>query len=208
MSTDQNLDELPCHESSCGFRAYYEQKKLTSQRESLEIQCTPLVHLTTAEQADVERLRARALENYEKTTGYTLEKQPFYEEFFCVPDGVRREDKLIFRAFDKGTLIAYAQVICGWPAHNEWAVDQLIIDPASARQGIGSKLINQIENIARTAEITATSIVSLPTRPESDSFWRAIGYSDEGIDENGSEHTHASACGISYVCVLRKAIKA
>lgn len=160
-----------------GFEAYFSHKKVSAQREHLKVLCYSVKDLVRKDLSDLEALRAAALENYEKSSGIELKSSSLLAELKDRPRGRTLSDKLVVKAYNlDDELVAYAQVICGWPQHNSWAIDQLLLDPNKTRQGLGSKLINIIENLARTAEVQATSIISLPSRPNSESFWKAIGY--------------------------------
>ena len=162
-----------------GFDAYFADKKLKSQREKAQVDCKSVLFLTKEEISELEDMRARALDEYCKEYGICLESKDIEEELAALPDRLKLSDKLIFRMSDQGVLLAYALVFCSWPKIEEWTIEQLYINPDYKRQGLGSKLINQIENVARPAEIKATSILSAPKRPKAESFWKTIGYREQ-----------------------------
>ncbi len=184
-------------EAPKGFEGYFADKQDPENREGLVMNCVTLSQMASSEIAELDELRRRALDNYEATTGKEAMRLPINEELGLAPEGSTSSDKLIFRAYKDGSLVAYAHVLCGWPCANEWTVEQLLLDPTHRLQGIGSKLIDAIEQLARTAEVRATSILSLPTRDGAESFWRHLGYQDRTAEL-------ASQLGGSVVTVMRK----
>lgn len=180
-----------------GFEGYFNEKQTQGERAGLEINCVTLSQIAPGEIAELDELRQRALDNYTATTGHEVTRLPIREELELAPQGSTPSDKLIFRAYESGVLVAYAHVLCGWPRANEWTVEQLLLDPTRRLKGIGSKLIDSVEQLARTAEVRATSILSLPTRDGSSSFWDHLGYVDRTSEL-------AAELGGSVVTVMRK----
>lgn len=161
-----------------GFEAYFAHKKISAQREKLKVLCYSINQLEGRDLSDLEALRFAALTSYEQSTGIVLPHSSLYDELHDIPEGHQLSDKLVIKAYDESEeLVAYAQVICSSPDFNSWTIDQLLLHPEKQGRGIGSKLINIIENLARTAEVQVTSILSIPERPYSESFWESIGYS-------------------------------
>ncbi|MDO5043738.1 MAG: GNAT family N-acetyltransferase [Coriobacteriia bacterium] len=163
--------------SSC-FDNYFTLNKVRSGRENLKIDLLKITDLLPEDISELDKLRTAALNHYDETIVQKCKRIPIEDEIKYVPARLSMQDKLIFRAFEQANLLAYAQVFTGWPHFDEWTVEQLYIHPEYARQGLGSKLINSVENVARTAEIKATSVLTMPSREHADSFWRAIGYDD------------------------------
>lgn len=160
-----------------GFEAYFAHKKVSAQREKLKALCYSINQLDGRDLSDLEALRFAALKSYEELTGVVLPYSNLYDELHDLPEGHQLSDKLVIKAYDEqDELAAYAQVICSWPSYNSWTIDQLLLHPDKRGKGIGSKLIHIIENLARTAEVKVTSILSIPARPYSESFWETIGY--------------------------------
>lgn len=171
-------DGFEKREAPKGFEAYFANRKISSMREKAVVDCRSVTQLKMRDKDDMAALRERAIKHLASTHGLPFEPATFVNELRMVPPGIKLTDKLVFRAFEEGRLVGYAQVISGWPKANEWAIDQLVIDPDHSQMGFGSKLINQVENIARTAEAKYTSVLSAVARPELDEFWRAIGYAE------------------------------
>lgn len=166
-------------ESPKGFEGYFADKRARDEQGAVRLDCVSVSQLAGEEIAALDALRERALANFTKTTGHEVVHAPIMEELARVPEGKSLSDKLVFRAFHEGHLVAYVHVICGWPKNNEWTIEQLLLDPEHRLQGIGTKLIQDVESLAETAEVRATSILSIPSRPGSDSFWSTIGYEDK-----------------------------
>lgn len=164
--------------SAKGFDAYFADRKLNAQREKASIDCKSVVYLSKEEIEELDQLRIAALSNYSQEIHADVSPIKIEEELAYVPSSLKLTDKLVFRMCDQGVLLAYALVFCSWPKVDEWTIEQLYINPSYKRQGLGSKLINKIENVARTAEIKATSILSMPKRSNSESFWKIIGYTE------------------------------
>lgn len=147
-------------------------------RDGLTITCVTLNQLSEKDVAQMDEARTRALDAFEKSNGVDLVRKPITEELNYLPEGMTPLDKLIVRAYEKDTLVAYAHVLSGWPRATEWTVEQLILDPQHRLQGIGTKVIQEIESLASSAEIRTTAILSVPTRPGAASFWNTLGYQD------------------------------
>lgn len=180
-----------------GFEGYFNDKQANEDKGGIEINCVTLSQMASGEILELDELRQRALDNYTATTGQEVTRLPIQEELELAPAGSTPSDKLIFRAYVDGALVAYAHVLCGWPRPNEWTVEQLLLDPTHRLKGIGTKVIASIEALARTAEIRAASILSLPTRDGAESFWMHLGYEDKTAEL-------ASQLDGSFVNIMRK----
>lgn len=165
-------------EAPKGFEGYFTDKERDA-KGALTIDCVALKQLSQGEIDEMDALRTRALDNYTATTGNELERISIHDELALAPEGSDPAEKLIFRAYKGGDLVAYAHVLCGWPRANEWTVEQLLLDPTYRLKGIGTKVIGAVESLARTAEARTTSILSLPSREGAQSFWNHLGYEDK-----------------------------
>jgi GNAT superfamily N-acetyltransferase len=154
----------------------------------LEIRCATLNQLSDTDIEQLDAVRTRALDSYERETGNVVERTPIREELQTLPSGLTTLDKLVLRAYYKDQLVAYAHVLCGWPHSTEWTIEQLILNPDFRLKGIGTKVVSAIEDLASHAEIRATAIISMPSRPGAESFWNHLGYEseDDGAGENGA----------------------
>ena len=182
-----------------GFEGYFNDKKTRAAQGDLVINCVTVSQMAPAEIVELDELRTRALDNYCATTGNEVRRIPIIEELELAPKGSTPSDKLVFRAYQRGELVAYAHVLCGWPEANEWTVEQLLLDPTYRLKGIGTKVIGAIENLARTAEVRAASILSLPSRPGAQSFWEHLGYEDKTSEL-------ADELGDSFLNIMRKVL--
>lgn len=182
-----------------GFRGDLGADENSRVRDGLTITCVTLDQLGEKDVEQLDAARTRALDAFEEANGIDLSRKPIKEELDHLPDGLTPLDKLILRAYEGDSLVAYAHVLCGWPLPTEWTVEQLILDPQHRLQGIGTKVIEEIESLASSAEIRTTSILSVPTRPGAASFWNALGYQDTSEDL-------APSLGEGHVRVMRKGL--
>ena len=184
-----------------GFEGYFGGQKQGEQGEGtpgFKVTCITADCLLPDDLAQIEEVRRAALTEYISATGNELEVPTFAEELLQVPAGMELSDRLVLRAFDGEDLAGYIQVLTEWPEHDEWSIEQLVLDPAYHLHGVGSTLVSSVENLARTAEARAASIFSIPSRPTSPSFWCHMGYADK----TGEFEGHLG--GSTYCSILRK----
>lgn len=165
-----------------GFESFFGQAQARSSAD-LTFACTPVSKLGQDDIARLEELRSLALRQFVQDTGCSLAPSSLKEELEFLPPHKTLDEKLLVSACYSGELVAYCHVLCGWPQASEWAIEQLLLRPQHRLHGIGSKLIAFVEELARTAEVRATSILSLPSRPNSASFWDFVGYQDKTAED-------------------------
>lgn len=170
------------HAEHTGFESFFGQAD-THAHSELTFSCVPVSKLTVEEIHQLASLRDAALGRFMQDTGCILPSSTIQEELEFLPPKKTLDEKLLVSAWHDGELVAYCHVLCGWPCTSEWAIEQLLLKPQHRLHGIGSKLIAFVEELARTAEVRATSILSLPSRPNSTSFWDFVGYQDKTAED-------------------------
>ena len=181
-----------------GFGDFFD-KNGSAHAGDLEIRCTTLDQLTDKDVEQIDAVRERALDSFEHDTGNRVSRVPISEELRMLPEGLTPLDKLVLRAYEGDKLVAYAHVLCGWPHSTEWTIEQLILNPDYRLKGIGTRVVSAIEELANHAEIRATAIMSMPSRPGAASFWNKLGYETE-------EKPAKEKFGDASVNILRKSL--
>jgi GNAT superfamily N-acetyltransferase len=69
--------------------------------------------------------------------------------FLAVPDGFPLEDKVLLGSFgEDGRMLAFADVLRGWPMPRTWTVATLFVDPVERGHGLSDTLWARLEEIA------------------------------------------------------------
>jgi GNAT superfamily N-acetyltransferase len=79
----------------------------------------------------------------------------------------------------RGRLVAYAEVLRGWPDANAWAIGILLVDAQMRSQGLGTEVLEAIMQDARAAGMNETVVGVISSRERSLSFWQREGFSRE-----------------------------
>ena len=93
--------------------------------------------------------------------------------------GVARDAKLALGLFDDagaGRLVAFADVVPGWPRAGTWLVALLLVDPAVRRRGAGTRLVAAVDGAAAQAGAQRVRISVLPVNAGALAFWEGIGF--------------------------------
>jgi len=135
-------------------------------------------HLASSERHEIETLRNKALDLVKNYRGLTNEPLTLEKEASIIKD-VADDNKMFALVYDNRRLVGYSLVVVGWPESYKWLIQHMIIDPDMRYQGIGSAIVQSIEQYAQESEIAADSIFAIPVQESGKRFWQEIGYTVE-----------------------------
>jgi len=144
--------------------------------DSLHIDSVVISQLAKIERSEIEALRSKALAPINTLIGLVDDTLTFEQELDIIPAKSSTE-KLLFRAYLGKELVGYALVIIGWPERGEWVIQHMIVNPEHRLKGIGSSIVNGIEEYAISSEVEANSIFAVPIQESGTLFWNNMGYS-------------------------------
>jgi GNAT superfamily N-acetyltransferase len=166
------------------------------------VNCAFISQLARIERAEIEAMRKRAFSDIESLAGLTNEIISFEQEISILP-GKEASDKLLFRAYQDKTLIGYALVVIGWPSKGAWVIQHLVIDPEFRLKGVGSAIVQKVEDFALRSEVGATGVFAIPLEKRGFKFWQDLGY----IAETGRSPAKIASLDHELV-VYRKELQA
>ena len=88
---------------------------------------------------------------------------------------------MLARAYFGKRLAGYALVVLGWPQSSHWLIQHMIIDPERRNIGIGTAILQNIEQYALESEIDASGILAVPIQQSGEVFWKNHGYTAEAF---------------------------
>jgi len=135
-------------------------------------------HLARTEQVEIEALRNKALGLVQNYRGLTNEPLSLEKEASIIKDVVD-ENKMFALVHDNKSLVGYSLVVVGWPEPSKWLIQHMIIDPDMRHKGIGSAIVQSIEQYALESDIAADSIFAVPVQESGRHFWQENGYTVE-----------------------------
>lgn len=101
------------------------------------------------------------------------------ENFYAVPGGLPAERKLLLGAFDAaGSLIAFADVLRGWPVPETWMVGMFFVRPDARGHGLSDVLWRQLEEIAHNAGAAHLRAAPAVNQPHGLAFLRRVGMAE------------------------------
>jgi GNAT superfamily N-acetyltransferase len=146
--------------------------------DAVRVNCVILSQLASIELAEIENMRAEALDSIKNLVGLTSESLSFEHETNILPN-VSPSDKMLFRAYKGKALAGYALVVNGWPQPCSWVIQHMIINPSYRLQGVGTTIVAAIERYAQSSEVATTSIFAIPIEKSGLNFWGLAGYTVE-----------------------------
>jgi GNAT superfamily N-acetyltransferase len=146
--------------------------------EGVEVKGVFVTQLAKNERFEIESVRAKALSSIRSPTGLTNEVLTFEDEINIIPDK-STSDKMLFLARCDSTLAGYALVIIGWPQPATWTIQHMIINPGNRLRGIGTTIVQQVENYALSSAVASENIFAIPIEREGTGFWKFLGYTVE-----------------------------
>ncbi len=146
--------------------------------EDLRVDCVFVSQLAVIELSEINMMRQLAFSNVSTLTGLTNELVSFEQEINLLP-GKAASDKVLFRAYKGNVLTGYALVVIGWPEQGEWVLQHLVINPEYRLQGIGSKILEKVEDYALRSEVASDRMFAIPLEEKGTIFWQNHGYKVE-----------------------------
>ncbi|MDR2672759.1 MAG: GNAT family N-acetyltransferase [Coriobacteriales bacterium] len=148
--------------------------------DAIRIDLVAYTHLARGEKTEIEALRTKALSKVNFYTGLSNTPLTFENEANIIPDR-HDSDKMLARAYADKCLVGYALIIMGWPERSYWLIQHMIIDPSKRNLGIGTAIIQSIEQYALDSEVDTSSILAIPVQQSGREFWSRHGYTAEAF---------------------------
>ena len=99
------------------------------------------------------------------------------DEFFSdTPPGCDPAQSLRLGLFDRGRLIAIADLAFGYPEASDAYLGLMIVAPSERGSGAGKRLLRHIEAVARARDCKGLFLAVLEANPDGRSFWEREGF--------------------------------
>jgi GNAT superfamily N-acetyltransferase len=157
----------------------------------IHVEHTQVVDLTPADLAEIHDLRCRAADFFAETGDDPPTLESLRADLEDLPDGYTSADETMYRAYDSAgtdgaagadtepTLVAYAEVLRGWPDRDGWIVGILLVDAARRGEGIGPQVVEAIARDADEARMHQLVVGVIASRDRSLAFWKREGFTSE-----------------------------
>lgn len=134
---------------------------------------------------DVEALQGllESVPSYaERITGYPPGRSDGLSALITVPDGFDPSDKHGLGLWDGDELVAFADVLVGYPDPAVAFVGLLVVRGGAHRRGLGRRMHDAVVDLARSAStVTRLRLGIVATNAAvAEPFWRALGYEPTG----------------------------
>lgn len=156
----------------------YETLVKTVEENGIKVSFVMYSHLARSERAEIEALRSKSLDLVKNYTGLSNEPLSIEQEV-CIIKDVPDTNKMFALVSLNKKLVGYSLIVIGWPKSHQWLIQHMIIDPDLRGQGIGTAIVNSVEQHAQESEVSADSILAVPVQESGRSFWQDMGYSVE-----------------------------
>jgi GNAT superfamily N-acetyltransferase len=161
-------------ETPKGYEAFADTEPAPSQ---MKVKAALVSQLASLEIAEIENLRARAIAPAAEVIGTVRENLSLRQELNILGN-IDDSGKMLFRAYRDQTLVGYALIIIGWPDKCSWVIQHMIIDPELRLQGIGSAIIDKVEDYAESSSVEPGSLYAVPIEERGKDFWTFRGYTE------------------------------
>lgn len=135
-------------------------------------------HLAKSEMAEINDLREKSFKEVQTYIGLSREPLTIEQEVRIIPT-VDDSNKMFALVKLNKKLVGYSLVALGCPEPCQWLIQHMIIDPDLKGQGIGTAIIDGIEQYAQESEIAPDSIFAVPIQESGKKFWQDRGYTVE-----------------------------
>ncbi len=162
----------------------------------IDITRMEVTDLTPADLAEIHDLRCRAADFFAETGDDPPTLESLQADLEDLPEGYTSTDEVMYRAYaDTGeatTLVAYAEVLRGWPDRDGWIIGILLVDSSRRGEGIGPQVVGAIAHDAREAGMEQLVVGVISSRERSLAFWKREGFAREvlrrPIQIGGEQH--------------------
>ena len=142
--------------------------------------------ITQGQCAALQRMMESNLEYSRRVGGTELAPEAASEALSALPPGVLNSQKVDLGLWDGQELVAFADVILGWPAESVAHVGLLMTHGARQGGGLGRVMHDAvIDLVGRTPNIQSLRLSIVDTNADlAEPFWAKLGYEPTG--ESGS----------------------
>lgn len=135
--------------------------------------------------ADIKKIYALASQNtlfYRYHPPFVTRKS-ILDDMCALPPGKTMAGKFYVGFFDGAVLIAVADLIRAYPDKTTAYIGFFMVDKSCQGQGIGSRIVADIENAMRTAGMLHSRLAVDKGNPQSYAFWTKNGYAVCGLEK-------------------------
>jgi GNAT superfamily N-acetyltransferase len=96
--------------------------------------------------------------------------------FYDLPPKKNLKDKYLYGVFENSSLIAAIDVVSDYPKKGEWIIGLLLIHPKERKIGLGKRIHNIIEEIAKNKGAEKLRIGIVEQNAKVLGYWSKMGY--------------------------------
>ncbi len=137
-----------------------------------------LVTLLQAENcADLQALLERNPDYFQLVSGLPPNPSAAYSLLTSLPEGKTLDEKLVIGiSTGNQTLIGVLDIVCNYPAQNEWWIGLLLLDPAYRRKGLGGQIHRAFEKWAIQYGVKRIWLGVIDQNQDAYRFWQKAGF--------------------------------
>ncbi len=150
-----------------------------SPRPAVRVTRTEVLALGEADLAEIHDVRTRASDFFREVGDPPPTPASFRADLDDLPDGFTRADETIYRAYDDGRPVGYAEVLRGFAAPDQWMIGIVLVDAEQRGRGMGKAIVAAIAADAAQAGAGSLAAGVIVARERSLSFWRREGFTEE-----------------------------
>ena len=98
--------------------------------------------------------------------------------FTELPPNTNLSQKYVLGFYDNKKLIAFMDLIVGYPTHKSGMIGLFIVEPSLQGQGIGRKIIEKILEVQKSLGLENCEIGVIDNNIEGINFWKKMGFVD------------------------------
>lgn len=113
------------------------------------------------------------------TDGKTPTPNKAEETFNLLPDRKTADDKFWIGLFDNDNLAAFVDMVQNYKTENQWTIGLYLVDKNYRRQGLATKLLNNLENMLLSLRVESLRIVVQEQNVCGLAFWQKMNFKEE-----------------------------
>jgi RimJ/RimL family protein N-acetyltransferase len=156
--------------------------------------------LKTLNAAELQDLYERCSDYHEMHEGFATRPSAGADELAMLPPGRSQEDKFSIGIYEStGPLIAYLDIVRGYPVENEWWIGLLMLDPEVRANGLGTRIFEAARDWAFSQGGQSIYLAVLEENKRAERFWRRQGFEEV----RRQSHTSETGNKICQVIVMK-----
>ena len=150
-------------------------EKISNKLENFEFNVKKLDETNIFEVLEICKNNKKYYEEYLHEKATLEEVSTIFTE---LPPNTNLSQKYVLGFYDNKKLIAFMDLIVGYPTHKSGMIGLFIVEPSLQGQGIGKKIVAKILQVLKSINLSICEIGVIDNNIEGINFWKKMGFVD------------------------------